>query len=76
MPLYILKMDQMPKTLMKTKKCMTGPHASVCLQNGQNAKNALESKKMNNRATCLCAFQKWAKCQKRLKSTELKKFHN
>ena len=72
MPLCISKMDQMPKMLMKTRKCMTGPHASACFQNEQNAKNALESEKMNNRATCLSVFQKWAKCQKRLKSTELK----
>ena len=53
---------------------MTGPHASVCFQIGQNAKNSHESEKMYNRATCLCAFQNWAECQKRLKSTELKSF--
>ena len=62
---------------LKTRKNITGPHASVHFENGQNAKNARENEKMYDRATCLCAFQKWAKCQKRLKSTELnKKFHN
>ena len=72
MPLCTSKMGQMPKTLMKREKCITVPHASVYFQNGPNAKNAQENEKMYNRATCLCAFRKWAECQKRLKSTELK----
>ena len=55
--------------LMKTRKNIAGPHASVYFQNGQNAKNAHENEKMYNRATCVCAFRKWATCQKRLKST-------
>ena len=62
---------------------MTGLHAFVHFENGQNAKNdfkptnakndfkptnaknAHENEKTYNRATCLCAFRKWAKCQKR-----------
>ena len=33
------------KMLMKTRKNITGPHASVHFQNGPNAKNAHENKK-------------------------------
>ena len=72
-----LKPTNAKKTLMKTRKNITGPHASAYFENGSNAKNSHESEKMYNRATCLCVFQKWAKDQKQLKSTELnKKFHN
>ena len=61
----------------ENEKNITGLHASVYFQNGPNAKNARENEKIYNRAACLCAFQKWAKCQKRLKNTELnKKFYN
>ena len=58
---------------------MTGSHAFVHFENGQNAKNNLkptntknahENEKMYNRATCLCAFRKWAKCQKRSRKRE------
>ena len=56
---------------MKTRKNIVGQHASLYFENEPNAKNAHENEKMYNRATCLCAFRKWAKCQKRLKSTEL-----
>ena len=71
---------------MKTRKNMTRPHASVHFKNGQNdkndlkptnAKNAHENEKKYNRATCLCVFPEWAKCQQWLKSIELnKKFYN
>ena len=62
------------RSLMKTRQNMTGAHASVHFENGPNAKidlkptnakNAHENEKMYNRATCLCAYRKWAKCQKR-----------
>ena len=55
----------MQKMLMKTRKNIVGQHASLYFENEPNAKNAHENEKMYNRATCLCAFQKWAKCQKR-----------
>ena len=42
---------------------MTGPHASVHFENGQNAKNAHEMRKMCNRITCFCAFRKWCSIQ-------------
>ena len=67
---------------MKTKKNMTGAHASCTFQKlakcqndlkPTNAKNAHENEKKYNRATCLCVFRNWAECQKRLKSTEIKK---
>ena len=68
------KNGKVPKTLMKTrKKRLTGLHAFVHFKNGQNAKNDLkptmqknahEIEKIYNRATCLCVFRKWAKCQK------------
>ena len=65
------------KTLVKTRKNITGLHASVYFENGPNDKMLMKTRKMYNPVTCLCAFQKWAECQKRLKSTELnKKFHN
>ena len=31
----------------------------------------MEMNKIYNRAKCVCAFRKWVKCQKRLKSTKL-----
>ena len=45
MPLCISKMGRMPKPLMKTKKCVTGPHASLYFENGPNAKTAHENEK-------------------------------
>ena len=42
MPLCISKMSKMPKTLMKTNKCITGSHAFVHFENGQNSKNDLK----------------------------------
>ena len=69
--------QQMQKNAHENEKNITGPHASVYFQNEPNAKNARENEKIYNRVTCLWALRKWAKCQKRLKSTELnKKFHN
>ena len=53
---------------------MTGSHAFVHFENGQNAKNNLkptnaknahETEKKYSRATCFFVFRKWAKCQKR-----------
>ena len=44
---------------------MTGRHASVHFENGQNTKNAHENEKKYDRTTCLRAFRKWAKYQKR-----------
>ena len=60
------------KNANENEKMYNRSHASVYFENGQNAKNAYENEKMYNRATCLRAFQKWAECQKRLKSTELR----
>ena len=65
---------------MKTRKYINRPH----FKNGPNAKNGYETpkklmktRKIYNLATCLCAFRKWAKYQKQLKSTELvKEYHN
>ena len=72
-----LKPTNAKKTLMKARKCISGPHASVHFESGEMPKTLLKTTKMYNRATCLCAFEKWAKCQKRLKSIELnKKFHS
>ena len=45
MSLCISKMGQMPQTLIKTRKCITEPHASVHFQNRANAKNADENEK-------------------------------
>ena len=43
---------------------------------GQMPKTLMKTKKIYNRATCLCAFQKWAKCQM-VENTKLrKKFYN
>ena len=33
----------------------------------------MKTRKIYNRATCVCAFRKWAECQKWLKSTKLDK---
>ena len=33
----------------------------------------MKMRKIHDWSTCLCAFQNWTKCQKRLKSTELDK---
>ena len=58
---------------MKTRKNMTGPHASVHFENGPNAKNAHENEKMYDRIACFCAFRKWAKCQKRFETNKCQK---
>ena len=42
---------------MKTRKNMTGPHASVHFENGQNAKNAHENEKMYNRIAYFVRFE-------------------
>ena len=52
------------KNAHENEKNITGKHASVYFENGPNAKNAHKNEKMYNRETCLCAFRKWAKCQK------------
>ena len=36
MPVYISKMGQMPKTLIKTKKYKTMPHVSMHFKNGSH----------------------------------------
>ena len=60
---------------MKTRKNMTGPHASCAFrkwakyqkrfQANKCKKNAYENDEKYNRATCLSVFRKWTKCQKR-----------
>ena len=53
MPLYILKIGKMPKTLMKREKCITGSHAFVHFENGQNAKNDLKPTNAKKKPVCI-----------------------
>ena len=80
MPLCILKMGKMPKTLMKMRK-MYNRIAYFCafrkwakcqkrFETNKCKNIPMKTRKMYNRATCLCVFQKWAKCQKRLRKRE------